>query len=193
MESDNENCTTIRQVGDEIIAQTEGGVPQKGIDLPSEPQATPSRETAPQAEAEIKYSMSPGLVNFFQIHDLSIAISSYQSGKFYLLGRNPKGGLMVNEHFFTKAMGICFEKGSLYLATLYQILRMENVLKADQQVNEVFDSCFVPRTTHITGALDAHDVGVSSDGDILFVNTSHNCIATVSDLDNASLNFRETL
>ncbi len=192
MESDNENCTNLRQIDGERIAQTEGGEQKKGIELPSEPQATPSLETAPQSEAkakaktepeaEIKYSMSPGLVNFFQTHDLSIAISSYQSGKFYLLGRNPKGGLMVNEHFFTKAMGICFEKGSLYLATLYQILRMENVLKGDQRVNEVFDSCFVPRTTHITGALDAHDVGVGSDGDVLFVNTSHNCIAIVSNI-----------
>ena len=71
MESNDENCTTIRQIDDEIIVQAEGGVPKKGIELPSEAQATPSPETTPQSEAEaeaetkpeaeIKYSMSPGL------------------------------------------------------------------------------------------------------------------------------------
>jgi hypothetical protein len=36
-----------------------------------------------------------------------LAISSYQSGKFYLLGQNVDGGLLVDERFFRKAMGIC--------------------------------------------------------------------------------------
>lgn len=141
------------------------------------------------AEATVTYSVSPGLVGFLAQQNLSIVFSSYQSGKFYLLGRNPRGGLMVNERFFRKAMGICFtpsqegkETGgaSIILATLFQILRFENVLMPEERINHLHDACFVPREAYITGVLDTHDVGLMDDGRILFVNTLYNCLATPS-------------
>jgi uncharacterized protein (TIGR03032 family) len=39
----------------------------------------------------------------------------------------------------------------------------------------------VPRTVHVTGELDAHDVAVDGAGRPIFVNTRFNCLATVSD------------
>jgi len=39
----------------------------------------------------------------------------------------------------------------------------------------------VPRELFVTGELDAHDVGQLKDGRIVFVNTTHNCLATTSD------------
>jgi len=128
----------------------------------------------------VTYSMSGGLVGFLAAHGISIAFSSYQSGKFYLVGRNPEGGLMVNEQFFQKAMGIHVDGGTIHLATLSEIVRLENVLEPDQRINDTFDACFVPRTAHVTGALDAHDLGVDRDGRLVFVNTRFNCLATVS-------------
>lgn len=109
--------------------------------------------------------------------DIAVAITSYQSGRLYLLGRNPQGGLMVNEQFFQKAMGLHYDGKTLFMATLANIYRMENILRADQVMDELFSDCFVPRTAHFTGMLDAHDLGVSNGGDILFVNTRYNCIA----------------
>ena len=38
-----------------------------------------------------------------------------------------------------------------------------------------------PRQTFITGELDIHDVGLLSDGRIVFVNTLYNCLATTSE------------
>jgi uncharacterized protein (TIGR03032 family) len=69
----------------------------------------------------------------------------------------------------------------LLLATLFQIIKFKNVLEPDQQVNNVFDTCYVPRELFVTGELDAHDVGQLKDGRIIFVNTTHNCLATTSD------------
>ncbi|WP_210268005.1 TIGR03032 family protein [Bradyrhizobium aeschynomenes] len=142
---------------------------------PAEPQAT--------ADAErVTYSMSPGLPGFLGGAPLALAVSSYQSGKFYLLGQNADGGLMVNERFFRKAMGICVpDRDTILLATLFQIVRFRNVLEPDQRINDLFDACYVPRTTSVTGELDAHDVGVLNDGRIVFVNTLYNCLATPSD------------
>jgi uncharacterized protein (TIGR03032 family) len=128
----------------------------------------------------VSYSMSEGFVPFLARLDGSLAISSYQSGMFYLLGRNPNGGLMIDERFFRQAMGICADKGSLVLATAFQIQRFENVLEADQFINHVYDACYVPRIVYTTGALDAHEVGILDNGEIVFVNTRYNCLATLS-------------
>jgi uncharacterized protein (TIGR03032 family) len=131
--------------------------------------------------ATVSYSMSGGLVGFLAAQDVSVAISSYQSGKFYLLGRNPKGGLMVNEQFFQKAMGICVNGQTVHLVTQSAIVRLENVLDANQRVNDTFDACLVPRSIHLTGILDGHDVGLDRDERPVFVNTRYNCLARVSE------------
>ncbi len=141
------------------------------------PGARPARK-----KAEVKYSVSPGFVGFLAAQDAALAFTSYQSGKFYLLGRNPAGGLMVHERFFQKAMGIAVAgRDTLYLATLMQIVRFENVLRGGQKINNVYDVCYAPRASHLTGALDAHDVGIMADGRPVFVNTAYNCLATLSD------------
>ena len=90
--------------------------------------------------------MSPGLAGFLGSQRIALAVSSYQSGKFYLLGQNVNGGLVVDERFFRKAMGICVPgKDTLLLATLLQICKFRNVLEPGQQINNVFDACYVPR------------------------------------------------
>jgi len=133
------------------------------------------------AEEKVTYSMSPGFAGFLGANKIGLAVSSYQSGKFYLLGQNVEGGLLVDERFFRKAMGICVpDPQTLLLATLFQIIKFKNVLEPDQLVNNVFDTCYVPRELYVTGELDAHDVGQLKDGRIVFVNTTHNCLATTS-------------
>ncbi len=139
------------------------------------------RETRADEPTGVTYSMSGGLVGLLASLKISVAFSSYQSGKFYLLGRNPEGGLMVNEQFFRQAMGIHVSGGTIHLATLSEIVRLENVLEPNQRINDTFDACFVPRAAHVTGALDAHDLGIDRDGRILFVNTRFNCLSTISE------------
>ncbi len=142
----------------------------------SEPHAAKNSEKQPAAS----YSVSGGFLNLLNRLNVSVAATSYQSGRLYLLGRNPKGGLMVNEQYFQKAMGLHYTGDTLYLATLANIYRMENVLRGQEVMDEQFTECFVPRTTHLTEVLDTHDLGVTGAGDILFVNTRYNCLARVS-------------
>jgi Flp pilus assembly protein TadD len=143
--------------------------------------ATLAEMAGKPAPEKVTYSMSPGLSAFLGANRIGLAISSYQSGKFYLLGQNVNGGLLVDERFFRKAMGICVpDKDTLLLATLFQLIKFRNVLEPDQQVNHVFDTCYVPREIFVTGELDAHDIGQLADGRIVFVNTLYNCLATPS-------------
>lgn len=148
----------------------------------NEPTKETNRNGQTQNEPPAKYSISVGFVGLLNRLNISLAVTSYQSGRLYLLGRNLKGGLMVNEQFFQKAMGLHYRDNTLYMATLATIYRMQNILRANEVMDGQFSDCFVPRTAHLTGILDAHDLGVTADGRILFVNTRYNCIAEISDI-----------
>lgn len=132
---------------------------------------------APQT---VTYSMSPGLVRWLGLNNVSLALSSYQSGKFYLIGRNPKGGLLVDERLFQHAMGIAVDGKRIYLATQASLVEMVSTLTGTERANEIYDACFVPRRLHVTGALDAHDIGLDKDGEPIFVSTRYNCLARPS-------------
>lgn len=168
------------------MLEQEGGQPPKGKKDTGRASRTDDRDgtqaSEPPADSGNTYSMSPGLPGFLAANRVSLAMSSYQSGKLYLLGQNVDGGLMVHERFFRKAMGICVaSKDTLLLATLFQIVKFHNTLEPGQQINHVFDACYVPREIHVTGELDAHDIGILKDGRTVFVNTLFNCLATPSD------------
>jgi uncharacterized protein (TIGR03032 family) len=140
-------------------------------------QAGPPSEPAP----DVEYSFSGGLIKLLTRLNISLAFTSYQSGLLYLLGRRPDGGPHLNQSAILQPMGLSLDPaGKLTLACRHQIIEFENVLKPGEQVNHTFDACFMPRTAHLTGDLDCHDVGVGADGRIVFVNTRFNCLATVS-------------
>ena len=147
---------------------------------PAAGQGRPAQQ-GQKPQQPVKYSASPGLAQFLRAQGVSFAFSSYQSGRFYLVGQNPKGGIMINERFFQKAMGISvITKNTIVLATLAQIHRFENTLAPEQKINHTYDVCYVPRVSYTTGALDAHDVGMDIDGRLIFVTTRFNCLATTS-------------
>ena len=133
-----------------------------------------------QDTLQVEYSISPGFTSVLADLNISLALTSYESGKFYLLGRNQNNGLHINERLFAKAMGLCVDGNSIVLATLFQIHRFENALNEGQYVNHLHDACYVPRLNYTTGILDAHDVGVLENGEIIFVNTRFNCLAVPS-------------
>ena len=112
---------------------------------------------------------------------MSLAFTSYQSGLLYFLGRSPQGGLHVHQTAIGKPMGLAWEAaGRLTLTAGQGILRFTNVLAPQERVNRAFDACFVPRTIHVTGVLDAHDVGIDATGRPVFVNTRFNCLSVPS-------------
>ncbi len=132
----------------------------------------------------VTYSMSGGLVQWLARNNTSLALSSYQSGKFYLIGRNPKGGLLVDERLFQHAMGIAVDGKRIFLASQTSLVEMASVLEGDQRANQLYDACFVPRRIHVIGAVDPHDVGLDKNGEPIFVVTKYNCLARPSGTHN---------
>ena len=65
----------------------------------------------------------------------------------------------MHERFFQKAMGLAIAPERIVLASLFQIIHLENALSPGEKINHTYDACYVPRLCHVTGVLDAHDVG----------------------------------
>ncbi len=113
----------------------------------------------------------------------SVAFTTYQAGKLFLLGVGPDGRLSVFERTFARAMGLAASADgrSLLLASEYQIHRFDNVVPAGQADAKGFDAVYAPHAGWVTGDLDVHDVGFGPNGRPIFVNTLFGCIASVSD------------
>jgi uncharacterized protein (TIGR03032 family) len=113
----------------------------------------------------------------------SLAFTTYQAGKLFLLGIKPDGGLSVFERTFPRCMGLGVSPDgrSLALATRNAIQRFDNVLPRGQAGPQGHDAVYAPHAGWVTGDLDVHDVGFGADGRPLFVNTLFACLATVSD------------
>ena len=125
------------------------------------------------------FSQSDGLMRLLGTQNASIMFSSYQSSLLYMLGYTANGSGHLHQSVMPKPMGIWVEDdNSFALSAGYQIMRFKNGLEPNQLVNEQFDACYVPRETHFTGELDAHDIGIDRDGQPIFVNTRFNCLAT---------------
>ncbi|MBI1261447.1 MAG: TIGR03032 family protein [Rhizobiales bacterium] len=111
--------------------------------------------------------------------NVSFGFTSYQSGRLYLVGRLPRGRISFHERQFTRAMGVVASAQRLYLATHFQVWRMENILGPGQS-QDGFDRNYVPRNAQTTGDIDIHELGVEKSGRVIFVNTKYSCLATFS-------------
>ncbi|HEY8505654.1 MAG TPA: DUF4915 domain-containing protein, partial [Gemmataceae bacterium] len=124
----------------------------------------------PPEEPWLRIAASPGLAAWLAEQRVSLAFSTYQTGKLFLVGLRPDGQLSVFERTFNRAMGLWAEGESLWLSTHYQLWRFENVLRPGQAY-EGGDRLYVPRVGFTTGELDVHDVAVEAGGRVVFVAT----------------------
>jgi uncharacterized protein (TIGR03032 family) len=111
---------------------------------------------------------------------ISLGFTTYQSGKLFLIGLQSDGRLSIFERTFNRAMGLWGDGQTLWMTSLYQVWRFENVLEAGQS-HDGYDRLYVPRVGYTTGDVDAHDIAVDARGHAVFANTLFSCVAVVSD------------
>src|SRR5688500_3139105 len=75
-------------------------------------------------------------------------------------------------------MGLAYRSGRLYLASQFQLWRLENILRPGETANQHFDALFVPRNAQTLGDIDVHEIAADDSGRVVFVNTSYSCLAT---------------
>ncbi|WP_417590417.1 TIGR03032 family protein [Parasphingorhabdus sp.] len=136
-------------------------------------------EASPPAQPDagkIDIDFSHGLATFLATNNISLGFTSYQTGRLYLVGSGADGKLALHEAQYPQAMGIAGDNERIYLGTLTQVVRMENVLAAGQTANNVHDKVYVPRNMQTTGNIDIHELGIRKNGRLIFVNTRFSCL-----------------
>ena len=133
-----------------------------------------------RGEPWVQVTCSPDLVGWLTRERISLAFTTYQSQKLFLLGALPEGRPAVCERTFPNCMGLWSDGQTLWLATKYQIWRFANALNPGH-LHEGRDRLFVPRTGYTTGDLDVHDLAIEDTGRLVFVNTKFGCLATLDD------------
>lgn len=137
-----------------------------------------TNETTPAPVLEINTSRQ--MLAWLAEQNLSIALTTYQIGKLYFIGLKPDKTLSVFERSFNRCMGLCATTNGLYMSSLYQIWRFENIFEPGQQ-QDGYDRLYVPQIGYTTGDLDIHDMAVDHSGRLVFVNTLFSCLATLSE------------
>jgi len=147
---------------------------------PSTGSASAPGEAPPAPEpGASRISVSRGLNAWLTANRTSLAFSSYQTGQLFLVGRHPNGTISFNQQNFSRAMGLAWTGGRLYLGSLCQVWRLENMLKPGEVGNETFDAVLVPRNAQTTGDVDIHELSVDAQGRVIFVNTKYSCLAAL--------------
>lgn len=123
---------------------------------------------------------SPGLWQWLADHNVSLAMTTYQTNRLFFIGRKEEPGrLALHERLFDKPMGLCRQGDSLTMACRYQIWRLSNALPPDHAF-EGGDRLYAPRQSWITGDVNAHEVAIDREGRLLFVNTDFSCLAALT-------------
>lgn len=172
------------------VSRPDAGASQNpGTDAATHPEHGKGRSdfsptTAPQGNRQpptLNIQADPGLWEWLAEQQISLALTTYQSNRLFLIGRKEEPGrLAVQERLFDKPMGLVWhaETDSLTMGGRYQLWQLANRLP-EGQTHEGGDRLYVPRQSWITGDLNAHDVAIDRDGRLLFVNTDFSCLATL--------------
>lgn len=136
----------------------------------------------PPADVAEKLVLTPSrqFPNWLAEQGISLAFTTYQAGKLFLIGLQPDGRLSIFERTFNRCMGLWADGQTLWMSSLYQLWRMENILPASEGY-QGYDRVYVPQVGYTTGDIDIHDVAVDSEGNPVFAATLFGCLATVSE------------
>ncbi|MGZ5049627.1 MAG: TIGR03032 family protein [Methylobacter sp.] len=115
----------------------------------------------------------------------SLAFTTYQSSRLFLLSAGEDGQTMAQERIMGTAMGLAVAKDRLWVSNQEQVWRFANM--GPRQFGAAsFDAVYMPRKGYLLGGCDVHDLlaNVRFQGknhELLFANTRYSCIAALDD------------
>jgi len=128
----------------------------------------------------LEFQSSRHFLGWLHEAGISLAFTTYQTNRLFLIGVKEDGRLSTFERHFEHPMGLWAAADRLLMSTRWQIWELHDALPPGE-MHGGYDRVYVPRRAHTTGHLDTHDVAVDADGRIVFVNTLYSCLAEVSD------------
>ena len=141
---------------------------------------TPAPSVTPIGDPWLEVTCSRHFTSWMADHHVSLACTTYQTGKLLLLGCKPDGQLSVFERNFPRAMGLWADGQTLWMGGQFQVWRIENMLRP-QELYQGCDRLYVAKVGYTTGDLDVHDLAIESSGRLVFVATGFGCLATLNE------------
>jgi len=94
--------------------------------------------------------------------NVSLAFTTYQAGKVFLIGLKPDGRLDIFNRTFERCMGLCITSQTFWLSSLYQLWRFDNALEPNQTY-QGYDRLYVPQLAY-TAATASSTVAAARSG-----------------------------
>ncbi len=132
------------------------------------------------AYPDLEFYGSRQFLDWLVEEHISLACTPYQTSRLILIGANPEGRFSGFERLFDRAMGLFATPERLYMSAKSQLWQLDNILEPGQLYNG-YDKLYGPIIGHTNGDLDIHDVAVNSAGEVIFISTLLNCLATLSE------------
>jgi uncharacterized protein (TIGR03032 family) len=78
----------------------------------------------------------------------------------FFIGLQANGKLSVFERSFERSMGLYANGNRLYMSSLYQLWKFENIIQPGQN-HQGYKALYLLQMSYVTGDLDIHDIALS--------------------------------
>src|SRR6516164_6238179 len=152
-------------------------VPRKGADANID--ITPPEQNSAPATREIRHEYTRSLPPLLSQLGVSLLVSTYQAGKVAAVGV-AGGELTLSYHNFERVMGLAVKPNGIAVAARAQVwfLHAAPDLAAHVEPAGRHDACFLTRSSHFTGEIQAHELAWAGE-ELWLVNTAFGCLCTL--------------
>jgi uncharacterized protein (TIGR03032 family) len=138
-----------------------------------------STSSEPPSPAALRGVHTPNFPELLRRLRASLLVTTYQAGKLVMVRDE---GDHLNTHFraFQAPMGLALDRDRLAIGTSVQIWEFVDVPAVTAKLEPAgrHDACFLPRSCHITGNVQIHEMAWGTGQELWFVNTRFSCLCT---------------
>ena len=149
--------------------------------LPAAPTPTPPA-SRPRTEdpGPLRAVHTPNFPALLRQLGASLLVTTYQAGKLVMVRDE---GDHLNTHFraFPAPMGMALDGDRLAVGTKMQVWEFVDVPAVAAKLDPPgrHDACFLPRSSHVTGNIQVHEMAWGAGGELWVVNTRFSCLCTL--------------
>src|SRR5579864_9059657 len=143
--------------------------------------AAQPEKSNPPPERQIRHEYTHTLPALLSQLGVSLLVSTYQAGKVVAIGV-AENELTLAYHNFERAMGLAVRPDRIAVGARAQVWFLESAPDLARRVEPAgrHDACFLTRSSHFTGEIQAHELAWSGD-ELWLVNTAFGCLCTLDD------------